>query len=489
MAKSIRRQFGDFQTPEQLAREVTHLLRVNHNLSPQVIIEPSCGKGAFLQAALDEFEDSIIIGLDINAEYIEAAKKIISGHSSANHVKLYKTDFFCTNWDILLSQLSGYLLVIGNPPWVTSRELSILNSQNLPQKSNFHKRRGIEAITGSGNFDISEYMLLQSVNWLSSREGTIAVLCKYSVARKVIRQVKQQSHRFAAHLYLIDAKAHFGAAVEACLFVLSTGAVSSSDYQVYKDINSKEILYTIGERNGFLLQNTAQYEKWQHLLGDDSMYTWRSGIKHDCVKVMELEQVNDTLFRNGMGYTYELENHYLYPFLKSSDIGNGRTDHYRKLVLITQQFVGDDTSVIQARAPQTWQYLLEHAQHLNSRKSSIYQNRPPYAIFGVGPYSFKNWKIAISALYKQLRFCLVGPLDGRPVMLDDTVNFLAFETEKEARFIFGLITSTPALEFLDSMIFWDEKRPITINILRRLSLSAVAKELGVLEDYSQRADL
>jgi hypothetical protein len=38
------------------------------------------------------------------------------------------------------------------------------------------------------------------------------------------------------------------------------------------------------------------------------------------------------------------------------------------------------------------------------------------------------------------------------------------------------------------MIFWDEKRPITIEILRRLSLKAVAKELGVVENYLRWAE-
>jgi hypothetical protein len=111
-----------------------------------------------------------------------------------------------------------------------------------------------------------------------------------------------------------------------------------------------------------------------------------------------------------------------------------------------------------------------------------------YSIFGVGSYSFKDWKIAISGLYKKLSFHLVKPLDGKSVIFDDTVNFLSFETEAEAKFIFELLTSNPSLEFLDSMIFWDEKRPITIDILKRLSLKAVARELGVLENYLQWAE-
>ena len=156
--------------------------------------------------------------------------------------------------------------------------------------------------------------------------------------------------------------------------------------------------------------------------------------------------------------------------------------------MITQKSVGEDTSIIQDKAPKTWQYLLDHEEYLKNRKSSIYKNKPPYSIFGVGSYSFKDWKIAISGLYKRLSFRLVKPLDGKSVIFDDTVNFLSFETEAEAKFIFGLLTSNPSLEFLNSMIFWDEKRPITIDILKRLSLKAVARELGVLENYLQWAE-
>ncbi|NJL41293.1 MAG: N-6 DNA methylase [Leptolyngbyaceae cyanobacterium SM1_4_3] len=487
MAKSIEKwQFGDFQTPENLAREVVRALRLNHKISPEVIIEPSCGKGAFIRAALNEFKNSKIIGLDINGKYLRELKSTISNYPNAENVTIYETDFFRTNWTSLIPESSGYILILGNPPWVTSSELSILNSQNLPSKSNFQNRRGIAAITGSGNFDISEWMLLQHIEWLLKREGTIALLCKYSVARKVIRQVKKKSgNRFLSYVYLIDAKTYFGASVEACFFVLSTNANSSSDCKVYEDLKAREISYSIGERDGLILRDVAKYEKWKHLLGQDLRYVWRSGIKHDCSKVMELEQLNETLFLNGMGEKFHLEKTYLYPLLKSSDIGNGRTDNYRKLVLVTQKSVGDDTSIIQDEAPRTWQYLLEHDKYLKARKSSVYKNKPPYSIFGVGLYSFKSWKIAISGLYKRLNFCLIGPLDEKSVMFDDTVNFLSFGTEEEAKFIFSLVTSDLSLEFLDSMIFWDEKRPITIDILKRLSLKAVARELGVIESYLQ----
>ncbi len=482
-------QFGDFQTPDDLAIEVCRTLIRNHQILPQVIIESSCGKGAFIRAAISEFKNSQILGFDVNAEYVTAANSSITNSSNIKNITIRQADFFDMDWKTIMSELLGHILILGNPPWVTSSELSLLNSENLPTKSNFQQRRGIEAITGSGNFDISEWMLLQHIEWLSKKEGTIALLCKYAVARKVIRQVKQKTgNRFAGYIYLIDAKIHFGAAVDACLFVLSTNNIDSIDCEVYEDLQSTKSIYLIGQRDGLILHDTVKYEKWKHLAGQDLKYLWRSGVKHDCSKVMELERIRKNLFQNGLGEQYVLEEDYLYPLLKSSDIGNGRVNECRKLVLITQQMVGENTEIIREKAPKTWQYLIDHDEYLGSRKSSIYKNKPLYSIFGIGAYSFKRWKIAISGLYKRLSFSLVSPLDGKAVMFDDTVNFLSFETKEEAQLVFKLVTAVPALEFLDAMIFWDEKRPITIELLRRLSLRAVAQEIGMLADYLDWAE-
>ncbi len=141
------------------------------------------------------------------------------------------------DWDSFLASFSGHILVIGNPPWVTSSELSILNSKNLPSKSNFQNRRGIDAITSSGNFDISEWMLLKHAEWLTKRESTIALLCKYSVARKVLRQIRKKlGDRFSASIYSIDAKVFFGDSVEACFFVLSKGNRLSRHGQKLPDL-------------------------------------------------------------------------------------------------------------------------------------------------------------------------------------------------------------------------------------------------------------
>ena len=153
------------------------------------------------------------------------------------------------------------------------------------------------------------------------------------------------------------------------------------------------------------------------------------------------------------------------------------------MMLVTQQRVGEDTGHIRSEAPLTWQYLEDHAQFFARRGSSIYRNKPPFSIFGVGAYSFTPWKIAISGFYKNLRFLRIGPSVGVSVVFDDTVNFLSCSSEEEANLLYELLTSGEAADFYNSMINWDEKRPITVDLLRRLSIEKLATQLGRRDEY------
>ena len=45
------------------------------------------------------------------------------------------------------------------------------------------------------------------------------------------------------------------------------------------------------------------------------------------------------------------------------------------------------------------------------------------------------------------------------------------------------MNSEPAQQFIKSMIFWSDKRPITVEKLKRLDLHALSIELGCEEEY------
>ena len=99
----------------------------------------------------------------------------------------------------------------------------------MPTKTNFHRRGGMEALTGKSNFDISEWMMSHLLECLSGREAVLAMLCKTAVARKVLRHAWSRELEIAnAAIYRIDATEHFGVSVDACLLVcvLNPGATS-----------------------------------------------------------------------------------------------------------------------------------------------------------------------------------------------------------------------------------------------------------------------
>jgi hypothetical protein len=62
-------------------------------------------------------------------------------------------------------------------------------------------------------------------------------------------------------------------------------------------------------------------------------------------------------------------------------------------------------------------------------------------------------------------------------MFDDTVYYVSFETEQEARAVLDKLNSDLALTFLGSLIFWDEKRPIKTSILNALDWSRIQSPL------------
>jgi hypothetical protein len=344
----------------------------------------------------------------------------------------------------------------------------------LPVKTNALNLAGFDALTGKSNFDISEWMLCRLLELLDGREATLAMLCKTAVARKALAHAWKNGIAIAdAEIREIDALGHFDASVDACLLVCALSrSRNSRDCRVYRGLDDQKPATIIGDRDGRLVADLAAFERWGHLEGSGSL-RWRSGVKHDCARVMELRH-EGTGYRNGLGELVELEDEFLFPMRKSSELANGRTPEPSRWMLVTQRAVGDDTSVIRRRAPKTWRYLEDHAAALDRRASAIYRNRPRFSVFGVGDYTFAPWKVAISGFYKRLHFAVLDSAAGKPVVLDDTGYFVPCRTEREARDLAALLNTDSAREFFGAFVFWDSKRPITVELLRRLDVSALA---------------
>jgi len=482
---SRKKEYGDFQTPLSLARRVAALIGQKEKHFG-TIIEPTCGVGAFLVATAECFGMlPRYLGFDVNPDYVGAARAALARIGPPKG-KVQQRDFYSIDWKQFLSEQAGPVLIIGNPPWITNAGMGLINGKNLPEKSNFQGQSGLDAMTGKSNFDISEWMLVKLAEAFPSRGGTLAMLVKTVVARKLLAHCWSTGIPIIeSAIYHIDAAEHFDAAVDASLVVIEFGeSAKPKRAQVYDQLSCAiRPTATVALEDGTLIADLDAYRATKHLAGGSPL-RWRSGIKHDCSKVMELELAGRQL-KNGLDELLDLEPDYLLPMFKTSEVAAGRVDHCNRRMIVTQRRIGEQTTGIAERAPKTWSYLQRHWALFSKRGSSIYRGKPRFSIFGVGDYSFSPWKIAISGMYKSLRFVKVGPFQAQPVVFDDTTNFIPCPSEAAATLLLSLLESDEARTFYNAFIFWDAKRPITIDLLGRLNIHALAESRGVSNTFIQ----
>lgn len=463
-----KREFGDFQTPAVLADLLMNVIKTK-NLSLDVIVEPTCGRGSILFSAHKSFAPQKTLGIEIQKSYTDELKKNL-----AHNIYILNKDFFASlhNIEEFVSENEN-ILFIGNPPWITNSELSILGSNNLPNKTNVDNIRGIEAITGKSNFDVSESIIKLLIDNFSNKKSIFAFLCKISVAKKIMRRLWKNNFEYkSAEIYPIDSKKYFSAAVDACLFYLDCSEKQQTfELSVFESIENPIRKYTSGFYKNVYFENLSQKSSID--IYGKSQFVWRNGVKHDCSKVMEFTIENNCL-KNGYDEPVDIESDLIFPYLKSSDLVK---DSFidRKRILVTQRFINEPTDYIQVKYPKTWNYLTEHTEDFKKRKSIIYKNKCRYSIFSVGDYTFKPYKVAISGLYKSLNFKLIVPLEGKTVLLDDTCNFISFDSKEKAEFILALLQSEPAQQYLNARISWEAKRPIKTEILNSIDFEKLAR--------------
>ncbi|MHA1995680.1 MAG: N-6 DNA methylase [Candidatus Hodarchaeales archaeon] len=466
------KEFGDFQTPSALAETIITKL-YSEGVFPSSILEPTCGTGSFVLAAIRKFPDTKIYGFDINIDYLKKLNLEIVELNKEKNVSLEETDFFMKDWKAFISTLTPPILIVGNLPWITSSEQGLLKGNNLPPKQNIHKFSGLDSITGKSNFDISEWMLIKLLEAMNELIGTVAILCKVSVARKIFKYIN--THHFSVseiRIHRIDATTNFNASVDACLLTCHMKLGETTNVcKIFSSLTSVNPSSTLGIINNLLVNDMSSYQELSFLHGKFSI-PWRSGIKHDATKIMILKKEGSS-YINGQNEVLDLEDTYLFPLLKSTDLFHNKVAQTHRWLIVPQKYIGEETSKIGKLAPKTWAYLNHNRARLEKRGSSIYKGKPPFSVFGVGPYTFTHWKVGVSGLHKQLNFQLIGPIQNKPVVLDDTSYFLPTESKEEALLFYALLQHPIVMKFLNAIVYWKAKRPISQKILQQLNLANI----------------
>lgn len=471
-------EFGDFQTPPELVDQVIRCLWSNGKVWTRVL-EPTCGVGNFIRGVLDSPRlPEEVLAFELQNGYAGAARLLVAETPSPRVIIQEANVFDIDFGKDLRWEKKGALLVLGNPPWVTNSMLGSLRSDNVPRKTNLKGLRGMDARTGESNFDIAEYIWLKLIRELEKESPCIALLCKTSVARNVLKFCYDSQLPIAnSFIRKIDAQRWFGASVDACLFGVEVGvAAACYETRVYEDLIAQEPTSVIGFARKQIVADMQAYNRSGFLDGV-CPFNWRQGVKHDAATVMELVLDDEGKWRNKLGEEVAVEAEYVYPLLKSTDLFNGAVNPIKRAVIVPQKSLGENTSQLERFAPQLWAYLNKYDEVFARRKSSIYRNQPRFSIFGIGDYSFAPYKVAISGLHKTPKFRAVGASNERPVMLDDTSYFIPCDSPEQAVILTALLNSSICTEFLSCVMFADAKRPVTKKLLQRIDLQSAFKEI------------
>ena len=463
MSGNIKKEFGDYQTPKEFCHKVCSYLK-KHGYSDNIkeILEPTCGKGNFLSSACMMFEINRCIGVEINEEYInETKEKVPDATLINNSIFEVNTRELCETSEVL---------VIGNPPWATNSQLSY----NLPKKINFRKLRGIDALTGSSNFDICEYIILKLLDEFQGTDSIICMLCKTSVARNVLLEISRNQIMYSKiEMLTFNSNKVFGVSAPACVFMIKLSSKGNKNENVIcevKEFDSELLIDTLSVNEGIITSLNSDSK-----LEGECQLIWRQGVKHDCSKVMELAYKNG-VYINKNKEIVSIEKNLVFPLVKSSDFKKPILNEFSKYVIVTQSKPKQDTSYIQKQFPYTWKYLNDNIEKFNNRKSVIYKKAPLFSMFGIGEYSFAPYKVGLSGFYKKPLFSLLH--SNKPVMTDDTAYFVAFE-DYEIAYTAMLILNTELVQnFLISIAFLDNKRPYTVKLLSRLDIEKCTKYLS-----------
>ncbi len=461
---------GDWQTPLAICEAVVARAEEAVGGAPGTVIEPTCGDGAFLVAAAARWPAARLLGFEVDAAHAAIARARLAGTSAT----IAEASAFEVDFERAIAGLPDPILALGNPPWVTLSTLGAIGADNQPPRARPAGMAGLDAITGRGGFDLAEWIAIRLARAIAGRRGAVALLCKAAAARRVIARAAAGEVTLApGAIHRLDARRAFRAAVDAALFTARIApSPAGARWPVHPSIAATTPEAWIGVEGGALVADAAAFERTRHLGGVCSP-EWRSGLKHDCAAVMELASRGGALW-NGLGERVVIEPDHAFPLLKSTDVARGRLDGGR-FVVVPQRALGEDPARLAVDAPATWAYLEKHRARLDARRSRVYRGRPPFSIFGVGPYAFAPFKVAVSGLHGRVAFAVVGPVAGRPVMLDDTCYFLPYADEPSARRAAAALSSPVVADFFRGRLFPDEKRPVTKALLQSLDLASIVR--------------
>jgi len=142
-----------------------------------------------------------------------------------------------------------------------------------------------------------------------------------------------------------------------------------------------------------------------------------------------------------------LEKDLLFPLLRSRDVS--RWHAVPSAFIVAPQSVDDrkhgtPIPTMKTKYAKTLQYLERFKELLESRPAYVkfLKHEPYYALYDIKNYTFAQWKVVWTRV-AAIEAAVTGPLDGKPIVPQETITLIDVPSNREAHFIASLVNAVP----------------------------------------------
>jgi len=535
ISHEMRLQLGEYYTPKGVSELAVGDVDVD-DFESDTFLDPGCGSGVFLATCIDAKRAALaddlapdtlvdvitdtVYGIDLNPVAVKSAKLSyllsllpVLEEAGVDRLELpvFLTDslrltreddirFAGEDLDLAVDHL------VGNPPWITWGNLSEQVRDAWRAKYVKHldllPHHGVETRLGHVNDDISVPFIWVCIHHYLSEDGDASFVLKRDImkgpAGRLLRTQRVNSRPVAVqHIHDFNRLRPFGDDVGVHSAIYTLGADCAAEFPIAVDSWQKgrdePSFSSAGE-----MRETLEHEEtgMVPVEEDDTSSSWvredaenralgecehgiRHGVKDDATDVYSIdrEQLDD------------LEHDHIYPYIKSKHVVKyGLFGHALHLVPIKKANEDNETE-LQNNCPNTYEYLESNRQALEDRSSSWLDKGTFYNVFGLGEYTWSDYKVVWCRLGFKPHFAVVSTVDDEDlgeklVVPGDHFMFISTDDKHEAHFLCALLNSSIYQKSIKG-IASEGKSSLSKTVISKLELP----EYEETEDSERLAEL
>ncbi|GGJ08583.1 hypothetical protein GCM10008995_18030 [Halobellus salinus] len=519
-AHGRRLRLGEYYTPVGVSELAVGELDVD-DFESETFLDPACGSGVFLAACIDAKRDALegelppevvvdsitntVYGIDLNPVAVKSAKLTyllallpLLGAGGVDRLELpvFLTDALGVTRDDEI-RFGGDELdltvdhVVGNPPWITWGNLSerVRDAwrETYVTQLELVPHHGVETRLGHANDDISVPFVWVCIHRYLDDRGDASFVLKRDITKgpagRLFRAQRVRSRPVAVRrIHDFNRLRPFGADVAVHSAIYTLDADTDAEFPIPTDswtratedpeFSSIEAMRDTLERDRTGLVPVD---------GDDPPSSWvredaenralgacehdiRHGVKDDAQEVYSIDRTQ----------LAELEHDHVYPYINSRHVVKyGLFGH--DLHLVPMRKVNRDNEAELARdCPKTHEYLRSNKQALDGRSSAWLEEGPFYNVFGLGAYTWSDYKVVWCRLGFKPHFAVVSTVDDEDlgettVVPGDHFMFIPTDDAYEAHFLTALLNSSVYQKSIEGMAS-DGKASLSKALISRLAL-------------------